>query len=190
MKLIQNTGANRLVDYVRPTLSRHARLDIASPSISLFAFAELMRELQAVSECRLILPPDMPPTTLLGTPADRPSRNRLNARWLAASFLKWLSDRATLRYSNGPVPQGAIVIRNPATGEQNAVLGSLAFTTDGLGIAPGNPMNLIQASESPEEAEAIARWFDAQWNTMSPENPGPDSFRNALKALAAITPRR
>ena len=55
-------------------------------------------------------------------------------------------------------------------------MGSFDFTTDGLGITPGNPLNLIQTSESPEEANALAQWFDAQWADL----PDGAAFKNAL----------
>ena len=48
------------------------------------------------------------------------------------------------------------------------LLGSLAFSTDGLGLTPGNPLSLIQASETPEEARLLSQWFDAQWSSWRP----------------------
>jgi primase-polymerase (primpol)-like protein len=46
-------------------------------------------------------------------------------------------------------------------------LGSLAFSTDGFGLTPGNPMSLIQASETSEEAALLSQWFDAQWSGLA-----------------------
>jgi glycosyltransferase involved in cell wall biosynthesis len=48
-----------------------------------------------------------------------------------------------------------------------ALLGSLAFSSDGLGVTPGNPLSLIQASESPEEAKLIDAW--RAWGPSAPE---------------------
>jgi len=44
-----------------------------------------------------------------------------------------------------------------------AVLGSFSFSTSGLGVMPSNPLNLIQASETADEALQLAQWFDRQW---------------------------
>lgn len=44
-----------------------------------------------------------------------------------------------------------------------AVLGSFSFSTSGLGVTPSNPLNLIQASETADEALQLAQWFDRQW---------------------------
>ena len=42
-------------------------------------------------------------------------------------------------------------------------MGSFAFSTDGLGVTPGNPLSLIQASENLAEAQMLSQWFDSQW---------------------------
>jgi hypothetical protein len=44
MKLIKNTGSDRVIDQLRLTLAPPSSLDMASPAFSLFASAEL-REL-------------------------------------------------------------------------------------------------------------------------------------------------
>ena len=41
MRLIHNTGADRVIDLMRPHLQRGSQLGLVSPSFSLFAFAEL-----------------------------------------------------------------------------------------------------------------------------------------------------
>jgi hypothetical protein len=43
------------------------------------------------------------------------------------------------------------------------VLGAFSFSTEGFGITPGNPLSLIQASETPEESALLSQWFDTQW---------------------------
>ncbi len=63
------------------------------------------------------------------------------------------------------IPQGAIVVRNSDGGAGQALLVSFSFSTDGLGLVPGNPLNLIQAPEMPEECERLGAWFDAPFAT-------------------------
>ena len=62
------------------------------------------------------------------------------------------------------MPQGALMIRDKAAQPLQALLGSLSLTTDGLGLTPGNPLNLIQASETPDEAWRVH---------TAPVRPGP-----------------
>jgi hypothetical protein len=56
MRLIKTSGNDRVVDELRRTLGAQSCLDVASPSFSLYAFAELRRLLDAAKRCRLVLP--------------------------------------------------------------------------------------------------------------------------------------
>ena len=68
------------------------------------------------------------------------------------------------------MPQGAFVLRDGEARPLQALLGSFAFSTDGLGLTPGNPLSLIQASETPEEAKLLSQWFDAQWSSLAADS--------------------
>jgi hypothetical protein len=97
MKLVRNTGKDRVVDLIRPSLGAGRRLDVVTPSLSLFAFGELLPQLAALGHCRFVLPPDNSDLALFGSGADRPARNRLQARWLASHLGRWLTDKTDMR---------------------------------------------------------------------------------------------
>jgi len=44
-----------------------------------------------------------------------------------------------------------------------AITGHCPFTTDGLGLTPGNPLSLIQCSETPDECATLQTWFTKLW---------------------------
>jgi len=155
MKLVRNTGNDRVVNLIRPLLRGGQRLDVVTPSLSLFAFAELLSQLASLGRCRFVLPADDTKLELFGSEAERPARNRLQARWLAAHLGKWLANNADVRRASGVVPQGAFVVRDEADQALQALLGSLAFSGEGLGLIPCNPLSLIQASETPDEARLL-----------------------------------
>ena len=174
MKFINNTGSDRVIDSIRPWLQSQSQLDVASAHYSLFAFAELAAQAVQLPQVRLIVPPgqagdDTP--QLLGTQADIASRNKLQTHWLARQFADWLAAKAEVRLAKGSIPQGALVLRDKNGVAQQAVLGAFAFTTDGLGIAPGNPLSLIQRSDTPQEAENLSQWFNQQWAALQ-DQPG------------------
>ena len=187
MKLIHNTGADRVIDLMRPHLKHGSQLGLVSPSFSLFAFAELRDALAGLEKVQLILPPDDEGLEFLGGEGDRATRNRLQARWLAVQCAKWISNKAELRRALGPVPQGAAVMRDAQATPEQVVLGSFAFSTDGLGVTPGNPLSLIQASESADEASQLARWFDQQWTALRAQ---PDTRAALIQALQAMGEHR
>ena len=167
MKILHNTGTERVIDLVRPWLAEGNQLDIVSSSLSLFAFAEILGDVAKLEKARLLLPPDQTDLALLGLEADRGARNRLQARWLARRFAAWLVDKVELRRAPGLIPQGAMVLRDGDGQPKQAVLGSFSFSSDGLGITPGNPLSLIQASETLEEAQLLSQWFDVQWSSLA-----------------------
>jgi hypothetical protein len=174
MRFVSNAGTDRVLDLVRPCLQPDHQLDMVSPTFSLFAFAEVLAELPHLSQARLVMPPQskaakdsgQEPLGLLGTPADRASRNKLQAQWLARKLSTWLEGKAEVRHSHGPIPQGTLVLRDAQGQAQQAALGSFSFSSEGLGVTPGNPLSLIQASENPAEAQMLSQWFDMQWAVL------------------------
>ena len=191
MKLIHNTGADRVIDLIRPHLKHGNQLGCVTPSFSLYAFAEMREALSVLDRVQLILSPDDGALEFLGAEGDRAARNRLQARWLANQCANWISRKVDLRRALGPVPQGAVVMRKPDATPEQVVLGSLAFSTAGLGLTPGNPLSLIQASESADEAAQLARWFDQQWASLHGQSGESTSGRDALiSAFQAIGEHR
>ncbi len=185
MKLVRNTGTDRVIDLIRQGLQPGRQLDVVTPSLSLFAFAEVLRDVTGLARCRMVLPPVGVDLVLLGTDADRASRNRLQSRWLAHRLAHWLESKTEVRRANGAVPQGAYVLRDRDGKPVQTLIGSTAFSADGLGLTPGNPLNLIQISESPEEALLLSQWFDTQWSSLAPDPAGEADLAATLQALAA-----
>ena len=195
MKLIQNTGTQRVIDLMRPHLKSGNRLDCVTPSFSLYAFAEIREALSALDRIQLVVPPDNESLELLGAEGDRAARNRLQARWLANQCAKWISEKVELRRASKAVPQGAAVMRGSDGAPVQVVFGSFALSTSGLGLAPGNPLNLIQASETSDEAAQLAQWFDHQWSDLkdtaaTDANVQSNQCASVVQALQALGEHR
>ena len=185
MRIIANTGTDRVVDLIQPWLRPDHQMDLASEAFSLHAFGELAEKLLRMAKVRLVLPPNEAELSLFGSDADRAARNRLQGRWLASRCADWVEKTAEVRRADRPVPQGAVVLRNGDGSPRQAVLGSFSFSTDGLGLAPGNPLNLIQASETSEESERLSGWFDGQWSALPDGAAAKTGVVNLLRSLAA-----
>ena len=185
MKLVQNSGTDRVIDYLRSKLTAGCQFDIVTSSFSLFAFSGMLQEMAALVTCRLLLPSTITELSVLGSEADRAARNRLQNRWIASRLLQWLQSKSEVKLAPGAVPQGAFVVRDGDAVPEQVLLGSLAFTTDGLGLTPGNPLNLIQASETPEEALLLSKWFDAQWSGLAENPKAKTELIGLLQSLAS-----
>ncbi len=193
MKFVSNAGTDRVVDLVRPWLKPNHQLDVVSPSFSLFAFAEVLADVPRLANARLVVPAHRPKDDsvsvheqlqLLGTKADRATRNKLQAPWLARKFAAWLDAKAQVRHASGAIPQGTMVLRDDQGTAQQAVLGSFAFSTEGLGITPGNPLSLIQTSESAAEAQMLSQWFDMQWGALKDQPEAKTALIASAKELS------
>lgn len=183
MKLIKNTGDNRVIDEVRAALGPQSELDIATPAFSLFAFAEARELLEKIARCRLVIPTLLGNAPqLFGGDADRPFRNRLNTQALARQLAAWVEKKVELRGAPMPLPQSLLAIGNSADLPARVLTGHCAFTTDGLGITPGNQFSLIQCAESKEECAVLSSWFDSLWAGL----PVPEQQRTRPPRIVGI----
>jgi hypothetical protein len=123
MKLIHNTGTDRVIDLIRQHLKRGSQLGCVTPTFSLFAYAELIESLSTLEKVQLILPAEGGVLEFLGSDGDRAARNRLQTRWLALRCAQWVSDKVELRRALGNVPQVAAVLRNAQAKPEQVVLG-------------------------------------------------------------------
>jgi hypothetical protein len=183
VRLIPNAGTDRVVDLLERTITPESRLDLVSAAYSLFAFSALAERLAAVNRARLLLPPRGTDLGLLGSTNDRAQRNRLGSRHIARASIAWLRACADIRRAIAPIPQGALIVRDAADRALQCVIGSVGLTTDGLGLSPGNPMNFIQATESPSEAQQLADWFQAHWSTLP---AGGETLNSLIAELQVI----
>ncbi len=185
MKLISNTGTNRVIDALRQNFQSGASLDIASPFLSLFAFSELRDLLNQTTSSRLILHLDAEGgLTFLGSVADRPARNRLNTQWLARECAKWILEKTDLRQSSSLLPQSVFFIRQTDTTRSRVITGNCPLTTDGLGLAPGNQFSLIQCTETPEEVKLFATWYESLWNAITASDQAKEKMLAYLQELS------
>ena len=193
MKLVSNVGMDRVLDLIKPWLKAGHQLDIATPAFSVFAFAELLVETRQIDQTRLLLPAikgmdnaqQQTQLVMLGGVTDRAARNKLQAPWLARMLAAWLDSKVQVKTAHGAVPQGALVLRDAGNTAQQAVLGAFSFSTEGLGVTPGNPLSLIQAAESHDEAQMLSQWFDRQWEALKDQSKAKAALLAAIKALSA-----
>ncbi|MEN8614222.1 helicase-related protein [Dehalogenimonas sp. THU2] len=186
MKLIRNAGCDRVVDELRRVIVPKSALDFSSSGFSLFAFAELNDLLEKLNVCRFVLPNTHDGLGLTGSDSDRAFRNRLQQRWLARECARWVNDKVDLRGVKTTLPQSIVIAHKPDSGAQSAITGACSFTTEGLGITPGNQFSLIQCSEAPEESAILGSWFTNLWNSLPASDEFKSSFLARLMEIASV----
>lgn len=189
MRLISNAGTDRVIDALRNADGPDASLDVASSAFSLFAVHELRDLLAHQERSRLILPLEGGADLgLLGSPADRAARNRLQTAWLARQCAKWVREKSEVRSSVTALPQSTYVIRHAGGQGDRVVTGSCPLTTDGLGLTPGNHASLIQCAESAEEVEMFGAWYESLWSAMPDSSNAKDRLLAQLATLGDRLP--
>ena len=83
MKLIRNSGSERVIDLINPHLGLGHQLDFITPTLFITCLEQLRSSLVNLDRIQLILPSDGGSLELLGSDSDLAARNRLQARWLA-----------------------------------------------------------------------------------------------------------
>jgi hypothetical protein len=126
MRLLKNSGTDRLVDLLDPRLQKDSQLDLITPEFSLFAFSALQSKLETLKQSNIVLPAVDGELKLLGNEADRAARNQLQSRWLAKRCAEWSKAKAEIRLAKGKVPQGVAVIRDATGAAQQVVMGHSA----------------------------------------------------------------
>ncbi|HYE60601.1 MAG TPA: DEAD/DEAH box helicase [Phycisphaerales bacterium] len=76
-----------------------------------------------------------------------------------------------------------MILRDQERSPRLATVGSFALNSGGLGLLPGNPLAITQATESPSEAATFGQWFDAQWASLPSSPEHRDAFIASLAKL-------
>ena len=150
---------------------------IVTAEMSVFGVDAFKGVVGSGGEVRLVCSPtDVVATTLLGDVADRSRRNGLGARYSARFAGDWL-EGCSVRVAPRRLPQSLIVLE--AARGQVGMVGGCALTTDGLGLAPSQPLTLTQLAEG-DEVTGLASWFEDQWRSLESSTGGREALSGLL----------
>lgn len=184
MKLLKNHGTERVIDELRASLQSGGGFDVATPLLSVFAYSELREALRRLSCSRVALPlPRENAQSLLGSELDRGYRNQLVTRQLARDFAEWLRKAVEVKTAPDFLPQATLIANNSDGKAARVISGNCSLTTDGLGITPTNQFSLVQATETPEECQLFATWFNGLWKALPSSNNGKETLLALLDEL-------
>jgi hypothetical protein len=103
MKLIRNSGNDRVIDRLGDWLTPGSAIDLMSPTFSVYAFAETREFLDKADRCRLLLgDSDALPGALFGGSSDIAFRGKLQGRWLARLAADWIKKGLPRRATCNP----------------------------------------------------------------------------------------
>ena len=184
MKLLLNSGKERVIDWLREWVTPGSTLDMMSPAFSLYAFAEARDLVTKAAKSRILLgDPSSVEKALFGGATDIGARGRLQNRWLAKSAAEWLRKNAEVRHTVVSPPQ-SLIVASGTSGSQ-AVTGACAFTSEGLGITPSDQLGLVQVADDGAESAALSNWFQSTWNALKKSTSPKDRLVEILDEAAS-----
>ena len=183
MRLVSNTGNDRVGDILTASGAEADRIDAASSNLSLFALNELREGLDTLQELRLLIPSDSL-NQLHGADTERHHRNKLIARSLAQLCEEWLTKITQVKLSSENLPQSSYSVKSSDGEVKLALAGNCPLTLAGLGIVPGSRLSLIQCAEGEDESEELSSWLEGVWNSLPEDEEAMECLLNALKVFS------
>lgn len=184
-KLIDNKAGGTAVDELRSSMQKSSKLSIISAYFTIYAYAELKRELSQIGSLRFIftqptflkanreeqreyyIQHNLASSSMAGNEYEIKLRNEMKQSAIAKECADWLRKKAeikSLRHPNPAQPR-LIHVENSANPDRClSINGTVDFTTDGLGITPSDRIDFNTCVYGHEATEVYLQMFDALWN--------------------------
>ena len=185
-EIIYNERKENIFFELKKNISEGSTISVVSEFFSLYAYGELKKELSKVSEFKLLVSTHGDKESFLrnlpGNHLDRCLRNRLDVARIARDCSEWLKQKCEVRELPPSIHQNLIHLSHANSDNNMAILGSLSFTTDGLGIVPSESGHIDTCFRSFGEEDSLIKWFDGLWSS----GKNSDNFEATLQDALAL----
>lgn len=184
MPKVLDNKKNRVVDELKEELQKGTKLSVISAYFTIYAYAELRKELSKIEKMRFIF---TEPTfvnkdkelirayyierniekLVSGNEFEIKLRNEMKQAAIAKECADWLQSKAeikSLKHSNPAQPR-LVYIENPE--ENISINGTVDFTSDGLGITPSNRLDSNMCLYGKEYTISFLQAFNELWEDDS-----------------------
>ncbi len=185
--IIDNKKHGKVGVELQKSIENGSRLSLISGCFSIWAFAELKKELLKIERARFLFPDtelnkSINDSTLLCAASDRKFRNSLNLSKVARECANWFSNKVDVKIAEYPIPQNLYHVVSKVN-DAIAIHGSSNFTTEGLGFSPSRSMHMNYCSGEPSETKALLEWFDSIWNDPKEVHNAKDDLLKSLEKI-------
>jgi len=183
-KMIDNKANGRVIDELRSNLKRGSKMSVISAYFTIYAYAELKRELSRVDGMRFLF---TEPTyikndselirefyidhkrkkDLAGNEFEIKLRNEMKQAAIAKECAAWLENKVeikSLKHHNPAQPR-LVYIENSA--ENMSINGTVDFTSDGLGITHSSRIDSNMCIYGKDFTMHFLKMFNELWNDPS-----------------------
>lgn len=188
-KMLDNKRNGRVIDELKSNLRKGSRLSVISAYFTIYAYAELKRELSRVDNFRFIFTEptyinkdselireyylDQPSTSeLAGNAFEIKLRNEMKQAAIAKECAKWLEQKVemrSLKKSNPAQPRLVYVENKGIAGRADyedclSINGTVDFTTDGLGTSHSDRIDSNMCIYGKDFTAHFLKMFDELWS--------------------------
>ncbi len=191
---------NKVVDELKEELRKGSKLSVISAYFTIYAYAELKKELSKIDYMRFIFTEPTfvhkdqelireyyiernPEKKISGNEFEIKLRNEMKQAAIAKECAEWLEKKAeikSLRQANPAQPR-LVYIENP---EDNvSINGTVDFTSDGLGITPSNRLDSNMCLYGKDYTNGFLQAFNELWEDDTAVQDVKDKVLEQMRIL-------
>lgn len=170
--IIDNKKNGKVGDVLKQNISNNSKLSIISGYFTIYAFAELKKELSKIKELRLLFTAPIFKNHyinnfLSGESEEIKFKNQLQQVKIARECATWIKEKVKTQEvkNQGTIPFNLYHIDN--NGENTAIQGSSNFSSVGLGYTNSNTFAMNTLVKDSETTKGFLSTFDEIWNNKS-----------------------
>jgi len=170
--LIDNKKHNKVGDVLKQSIQQNSKLSIISSYFTIYAFAELKKELSKIDSMRLLFSSpqyqnNSSSNFLSGEKEEIKFKNKLEQVKIARECAKWAREKVEAKEVNqaGSIPFNLYHIDNNS--EDTAIQGSSSFSSVGLGYTNSEIFAMNTLHKDSETTQGFLSTFEEIWNNKS-----------------------
>lgn len=190
----------RVIDELKAELRKGSKLSVISAYFTIYAYAELKKELSKIDNMRFIFTEPTfvhkdqelireyyiernPEKKISGNEFEIKLRNEMKQAAIAKECAQWLEKKAeikSLRQANPAQPR-LVYIENPE--DHVSINGTVDFTSDGLGITPSNRLDSNMCLYGKEYTIGFLQAFNELWEDETAVQDVKDKVLEQMRIL-------
>ena len=169
--LIDNKKNGKVGDVLKDSIKNGSRLSIISSYFTIYAFAELKKELTAIKELNILFSSPIfqntHPNNLSGEQEEIKFKNQLQQVKIARECANWIKEKTKVKEVKveGAIPFNLYHIDNG--GNNYAIQGSSNFSSVGLGYANSNAFHMNTLVKDRQTTQNFLSTFNEIWNNKN-----------------------
>ena len=190
----------RVVDELKEVLNKGSKLSVVSAYFTIYAYAELKKELSKIDNMRFIFTEPTfvhkdqelireyyiernPEKKMSGNEFEIKLRNEMKQASIAKECAKWLEKKAEIKSLKQANPAQPRLVYIENTKDNISINGTVDFTSDGLGITPSNRLDSNMCLYGKDYTISFLQSFNELWEDDAAVQDVKDKVLEQMRIL-------